>query len=186
VRRDSEETKRRIFAAASAEFARHGIAGARVDRITETAGVNNALLYRYFGNKRQLFDTVFSALSAQLVTAVPFTVEDLPGYVDALIRYYARHRDIVRISAWYRLERGDDDPPPEVVTSTASKVRLIAQAQAEGRLTAAYPAATLLEMLLNLATVGTDLLPSGGTAKGRASSASRRRTVTAAVEAILA
>ena len=148
--------------------------------------MNNALLYRYFGNKRQLFDTVFSALSAQLGTAVPFTVEDLPGYVDALIRYYARHRDIVRISAWYRLERGDDDPPPEVVTSTASKVRLIAQAQAEGRLTAAYPAATLLEMLLNLATVGTDLLPSGGTAKGRASSASRRRTVTAAVEAILA
>jgi len=125
VRRDAEETKRRIFAAASAEFARHGIAGARVDRITETAGVNNALLYRYFGNKRQLFDTVFSALSAQLGTAVPFTVEDLPGYVDALIRYYARHRDIVRISAWYRLERGDDDPPPEVVTSTASKVRLI-------------------------------------------------------------
>jgi len=184
--RNAQETKRRIFDAAADEFARHGIAGARVDRITEAAGVNNALLYRYFGSKRELFDIVFGELSKQLVDAVPLDVDDLPGYVDALIRYYARHPDIVRISAWYRLERGSDEPPAAIVESTAAKVRLIAEAQADGRLTDAYPPATLMEMLLNLATIGTGVLPSGSTAAGRASAASRRRSVATAVKAILA
>jgi AcrR family transcriptional regulator len=183
--RNAEETRRRIFDAAAAEFAEHGIAGARVERITEAAGVNNALLYRYFGSKRRLFDQVFAELSTRLVDAVPLDVEDLPGYVDALGRYYARHPDIVRISAWYRLERDEGDPPGAIVESMAAKVKQIAAAQADGRLTEAYPAATLLEILLNLATIATGVLPSGSPAKGRASAASRRRSVATAVEAIL-
>jgi AcrR family transcriptional regulator len=184
--RNAQETKRRIFDAAVEEFSRHGIAGARVDRITEAAGVNNALLYRYFGSKRELFDVVFGELSMQLVEAVRLDVDDLPGYVDALIRYYARHPDIVRISDWYRLERGDDEPPAAIVESMAAKVKLIAQAQGDGRLTDAIPASTLLEMLLSLAKIGTSHLPSGSTASARASAASRRRSVATAVEAILA
>jgi len=186
VPRNAEETKRRIFEAAAEEFARHGIAGARVDRITDAAGVNNALLYRYFGSKRKLFDTVFSELSMRLVDAVHLDADDLPGYVDALIRYYARHPDIVRISAWYRLERGEADPPAAIVESTAAKVRLIAEAQTDGRLTDAIPPSTLLEILLNLATIGTTQLPSGSTTSTRASAAGRRRSIAIAVEAILA
>ena len=43
--RDAEDTKRRIFEAATAEFADHGIAGARVDRIAARAGANKQLIY---------------------------------------------------------------------------------------------------------------------------------------------
>ncbi|HEX3784495.1 MAG TPA: TetR family transcriptional regulator [Pseudonocardiaceae bacterium] len=183
--RDADQTKRRIFDAAVAEFAAYGVAGARVDRITRNAGVNNALLYRYFGNKATLFDTVFSELSVALVTTVPFTVEDLPGYVERLIKYYADHPEIVRIAAWYRLERTSDSPPQPIADSTAAKVKLLRQAQADGLITDTYPAATLLEMLLSLATTATDLKPPGSSASKRASALSRRRSATAAVARIL-
>jgi AcrR family transcriptional regulator len=37
------------------EFAREGLGGARVDRITERAGSNKRMLYYYYGNKEALF-----------------------------------------------------------------------------------------------------------------------------------
>ncbi len=42
---DSTETKRRLLAAAAEEFARYGLAGARVDRIAEAAGANKRQRY---------------------------------------------------------------------------------------------------------------------------------------------
>ncbi len=53
--RDPEATKKRILAAAKAEFARKGLAGARVDVIAERAKANKRMLYHYFGNKDELF-----------------------------------------------------------------------------------------------------------------------------------
>ncbi|MEU7889824.1 helix-turn-helix domain-containing protein [Microbispora bryophytorum] len=41
------------------EFAEHGIAGARIERIVSAARTNKAQLYAYFGNKDKLFDTIF-------------------------------------------------------------------------------------------------------------------------------
>jgi AcrR family transcriptional regulator len=53
--RDPEETKRRILAAAKAEFARHGLGGARVDVIATRAKANKRMMYHYFGKKDALF-----------------------------------------------------------------------------------------------------------------------------------
>lgn len=55
MRRKPEETKRLILAAATAEFARHGLGGARVDAIAERAGANKRMLYHYFGSKDELY-----------------------------------------------------------------------------------------------------------------------------------
>ena len=44
-----------ILDAATAEFARYGLGGARVDRIAERAGANKRMLYYYFGSKEALF-----------------------------------------------------------------------------------------------------------------------------------
>ncbi|MFZ1908100.1 MAG: helix-turn-helix domain-containing protein, partial [Burkholderiales bacterium] len=49
--RDSERMRQRILEAATADFARHGLAGARVDRIAARAGANKRMLYYYFGSK---------------------------------------------------------------------------------------------------------------------------------------
>ncbi len=53
--RDAERTRRAILAAATDEFARHGLGGARVDRIAARAKSNKRMLYYYFGSKEKLF-----------------------------------------------------------------------------------------------------------------------------------
>ncbi len=53
--RDPEATRKRIVAAAKYEYARYGLAGARVDRIASRAKTNKRMLYHYFGNKDDLY-----------------------------------------------------------------------------------------------------------------------------------
>ena len=45
----------RILEAAKQEFAAHGLAGARVDRIAAKAGANKRMLYYHVGNKDDLY-----------------------------------------------------------------------------------------------------------------------------------
>jgi AcrR family transcriptional regulator len=61
LRRDPAKNQERILNAATAEFARYGLGGARVDRIAERAGANKRMLYYYYGNKEALFLAVMEA-----------------------------------------------------------------------------------------------------------------------------
>ncbi|MET1134062.1 MAG: TetR/AcrR family transcriptional regulator [Aeromicrobium sp.] len=56
VRLHAEERRRQLLAVARDEFARVGPEGARISDIARLAGVNVALLYRYFDSKEQLFE----------------------------------------------------------------------------------------------------------------------------------
>ncbi len=67
--RDPERNRARILAAATAEFARVGLGGARVDRIAQRAGANKRMLYYYFGNKEALFLAVLEASYASIRNA---------------------------------------------------------------------------------------------------------------------
>jgi AcrR family transcriptional regulator len=102
---DSSATKARLLDAAFEEFAQHGLAGARVDRIAERAGANKRLLYVYFGNKAELFDLVVGRAISQMAVDVPFDAGDLPGYAGALFDYLVAHPAILRLSGWRQLER---------------------------------------------------------------------------------
>jgi AcrR family transcriptional regulator len=53
--RDPGRTRARILEAATGEFARYGLGGARVDRIAARAKANKRMLYYYFGDKEGLF-----------------------------------------------------------------------------------------------------------------------------------
>jgi AcrR family transcriptional regulator len=53
--RDPEGMRLRILEAAKQEFATHGLAGARVDRIAAKAGANKRMLYYHVGNKEELY-----------------------------------------------------------------------------------------------------------------------------------
>lgn len=61
-------TRRRILDAARDEFARYGKAGARVDRIASTAGINKAMLYYHFGSKEDLYLAVIDRYLAEVAT----------------------------------------------------------------------------------------------------------------------
>jgi len=54
-RRNPVNTRKKLLTAARREFARSGLAGARVDEIAARAGVNKQLLYHYFGDKDALY-----------------------------------------------------------------------------------------------------------------------------------
>src|SRR4051794_26849533 len=103
--RNAEATRGRILQAATAEFARYGIAGARVDRIALAAAANKAQLYSYFGNKEALFDATFRAHVLANVNAVELTADDLPGYCVRLYDAYLDDPALIRLVAWARLER---------------------------------------------------------------------------------
>jgi len=68
-RRDPERNQERILRAATGEFARYGLGGARVDRIAERAGANKRMLYYYYGNKEDLFLAVLEAEYARIRAA---------------------------------------------------------------------------------------------------------------------
>jgi len=56
--RDAEATKQDILAAATVEFSRKGLGGARVDAIALRAKANKRMIYHYFGSKEKLFTAV--------------------------------------------------------------------------------------------------------------------------------
>jgi AcrR family transcriptional regulator len=67
--RDPGRTQAAILSAATQEFARCGLGGARVDRIAVRAKTNKRMLYYYFGNKELLFLAVLEAAYARIRAA---------------------------------------------------------------------------------------------------------------------
>jgi TetR/AcrR family transcriptional regulator len=65
-RRDPASTRRKLLIAARREFARNGLAGARVDEIAAQAGVNKQLVYHYFGDKDAIYFAVLEWVYGEL------------------------------------------------------------------------------------------------------------------------
>ena len=65
-RRDPARNQGRILDAATEEFSRFGLGGARVDRIAARAGANKRMLYYYYGNKEALFLAVLESRYAHI------------------------------------------------------------------------------------------------------------------------
>ena len=106
---DTERTKRLLLDAATAEFAEHGLAGARIDRIASTAGVNKERIYQYFGKKDDLFAAVLGARLRASMDDVPMrgTGPDAAGdYAGRLFDHHLADGVIPRLVFWEGLERG--------------------------------------------------------------------------------
>jgi len=150
VARDSTATKERLLRAAVDEFATHGIAGARVDRIAGAARANKQLIYAYFGSKNALFDAALTERCTALMDSVPFAADDIPGYVGRLFDYVVAHPEVQRLVTWAALERPGVVPAFETASYTA-KLVAIGDAQSAGRLGATFAPADLLALAMSLA-----------------------------------
>jgi len=64
--RDADRSQAAILLAARDEFSQFGLAGARMDRIAEHAGLNKRLIYYYFGSKDDLFLAVLEGVYADI------------------------------------------------------------------------------------------------------------------------
>ncbi|YCU64186.1 TetR family transcriptional regulator [Mycobacteroides abscessus] len=182
---DASATKKRLLDAAYAEFAEHGLAGARVDRIGAAAEANKRLLYVYYTNKETLFDIVVAHSIQQMSEAVPFTPEDLPGYAGALFDHLIKHPEHLRLATWAQLER--PAACPAETSAYAAKVAAIAQT---GLSAGDVEPADILALTLGLTTAWLGASPA---LRGLAASepfsperlATHRTALIAAVEALV-
>jgi TetR/AcrR family transcriptional regulator len=89
----SAETRARILDAALREFASHGLAGARTERIAEAAGVNKALLYYYFESKEKLYIAALETIAERIRDSnlAVFLREASPG--ERILRVALNHFD---------------------------------------------------------------------------------------------
>ncbi|MFJ4690799.1 TetR family transcriptional regulator [Streptomyces sp. NPDC088766] len=155
--RDPEATKARIFEAATAEFARYGIAGARIDRIAAEAKANKQLIYAYFGNKAELFTQVLGRSMVDLAAAVPVDPDDVEGWMDRLMDYHAAHPELLRLLYWEGIEYGTAELPDEAERQEhyTRKVAALQDGQDRGVIDDAIPARDLLFLLVALANWAT-------------------------------
>ncbi|WP_207843304.1 TetR family transcriptional regulator [Williamsia soli] len=116
--RDVSATKQRIIDAARAEFAEHGLAGARIDRIATTAKASKERLYAYYGDKESLFHAILDDDFGRFLDAVPFDPDDLPTYAVAIFDDLRNTPHVQRLMLWGQLQgqasrirrQADDNP----------------------------------------------------------------------------
>lgn len=154
---DATATKTRILNAAMGEFAQHGLAGARVDRIAASAAANKRSIYAHFGNKAELFDLVVARALADMASEVPFTATDLPGYGACLFDYLCTNQHVLRLTNWAQLER--PDPGTAEIEAYRPKVAAIAEAQNDGEITAAVDPVDVLAFTISTATAWANASP---------------------------
>jgi AcrR family transcriptional regulator len=151
---DTEQTRRRLKEAATIEFAERGLDGTTMTRIAERAGINKERLYKYFGDKQALFETVLSDELDKLAAGVALTgagLDDIGEFAGATFDYHAAHPELARLLQWEGLGRG---PVADEVNRTAhyqQKVQAFAAAQRNGVLDDELDPAHVVFLLIALA-----------------------------------
>ncbi|GIH66541.1 MULTISPECIES: TetR/AcrR family transcriptional regulator [Microbispora] len=159
-RRDPERTRGLILDAATAEFAAHGFAGARLSAIAARAGVNQQLISYYFDGKEGLYRALgerWRQRQSELVSPGTPLPEQIRRYaLEAL-----NNPDGVRLLAWSGLEyagpRTDPDQAPRS-ERLRGYVDEVHARQAAGRLPDEVDPACLSIMLM-AAAMATVTLP---------------------------
>jgi len=103
--RDSDRTKAAILRAAQAAFSTRGYTAAGVREITAEAGVNPALVSRYFGSKERLFEAALS----ELLDVSMLTDQPREGFGKALVASFLSGR-IDQINPLQMLALATADP----------------------------------------------------------------------------
>lgn len=151
---DPEGTRQRIFEAAIEEFAAHGNAGARVDRIAEKARANKESIYRYFGTKDKLLRRVLDRFLDDRGEQLLPRSQEIDAYAAGLFRYFAVHPEFLRLSLWEGLELSaqPDQPATEHRQRHYSeKLASIAEQQQAGLIDPELDPRHLLVVILGIA-----------------------------------
>lgn len=104
--RDPVQTRRAILDAAIAEFAAHGLSGARVDEIAARTRTTKRMIYYYFASKEQLYAAVLEELyggmrdaEAALDLDALSPPEAMRLLVETTFDHHAAHPEFVRLVA---------------------------------------------------------------------------------------
>jgi AcrR family transcriptional regulator len=150
--RSKSELRDEILAAARAEFAQYGLAGARIDRIAKAAAASKERLYAHFRDKETLFRDLVASDGAEFFTAVAVRPESVPEFVGDIFDLSLSHPEHFRMINWARLEGVSFEPPSEDGERTipAEAVAAIRAAQIGGFVDARWDPQELLVLLFGL------------------------------------
>jgi TetR/AcrR family transcriptional regulator len=157
--RDPERTRKRILAAASAEFSAHGYAGARISAIAARAGVNQQLISYYFDGKKGLYRAMAEAWQHRQRELMP-PGTPLPEQLRRSTLEGLHNPEGVRLLAWTGLQyKSPKDDPDRTrrAQQLAHSVDELRTLQKSGQLAAEVDPACLLVMLMAAAMAPTTL-----------------------------
>lgn len=132
---DTVGTRRRLKEAATIEFAEHGPDGTTMARIAARAGINKERLYKYFGDKQSLFETVLTDELDKLAASVGHPekgLEDIGEFAGRTFDYHAAHPQLVRLLVWEGLADGPVADEKNRAAHYRQKVAAYAAAQRDG------------------------------------------------------
>ena len=99
---EAQSLKARIFSAAIAVFAEHGLSGARMEQIATEAQTTKRMVVYYFKSKEQLYQEVLQHVYARIrETEQQLGLENVPP-----VRYHATHADYMRVICMENMQRG--------------------------------------------------------------------------------
>lgn len=148
----AEDSKRKILEAAASEFADRGLAGVRMEHVAARAGVNKALVYRYFKTKEELANEVLRSK----FTAKYGVAERVPDDLGEAMVYWFHHasRDVpfLRLQLAEVLNGGDGTLVHEAIRRTyfEQQVAAMEERRARGQLPSEIPAPEILLALIAL------------------------------------
>ncbi|MET8982661.1 TetR family transcriptional regulator [Streptomyces sp. NPDC004539] len=150
----ADSTRDRIVTAATAEFSRHGIAGARIDRIAKAARTSKERVYAYFRSKEELYRFVSGRELAAIAEATRMDPADLPGYAGRIHDYFTAHPERHRLMIWGQLELGPDDAPEDdpVRQTMTHKTEQLRSSQEAGHLEPSWDPLDVLILVNQIAT----------------------------------
>ncbi|AZP19306.1 TetR/AcrR family transcriptional regulator [Streptomyces aquilus] len=181
----ADSTRDRIVAAARAEFARYGIAGARITRIAKAAKTSTERLYAYFRSKEELYGFIAERELAAVTEATRLDPTNLPEYAGRVHDYFIRHPDRYRLMSWGRLELAGDTADTATRETIRRKAEQIRKAQEAGHLDPSWEPIDILIFLNQLASAWAgqlDLVDAAADQTHDRSLAARRAAVVRAVE----
>lgn len=145
-RRNAAQSRERILRAARAEFALHGFAGARIDRIVRKADSNPRMIYHYFGSKSGLYVAVLEDalgnLRAQELALDVEHLDPLEGLVklfDFMNDHFEANQSLVSLLTNENLQKARFMRKSTVIREMSSPVlsmiaRFVERGQREGLL----------------------------------------------------
>ena len=111
--RDSALTKESILRAATFEFCRNGLGGARVEAIAQRAKANMRLLYAYFGDKNGLYLAVLEHVYTEIRAAEQALnldglepVAAMRGLINFTFDFFEGHQNYIALINNENLQRG--------------------------------------------------------------------------------
>lgn len=131
-------TRKRILAAARAEFAENGFGGGRIDRIAVGAGANKERIYAYFGDKRALFVATVVSVITEVAETIGTDAEGIVDFAGRVYDFIAGHPQSLRLLSWARLESDPWEEATAQLRGLPVPEELIATWQRDGGVSPAW------------------------------------------------